>query len=150
MSKIGTVRALLAALVTATAWCSAWAGNLPPVKTQGAVTYLSGGIGQDEARAVEAAAPRWPAVLEFVKNQAPSRQGAFLANVSVRITDPAHHTVLATVSDGPFVLARLAPGRYDVEATVEGRTLTRALHVAATGSTREVFVWPGSAAHAAG
>ena len=46
MSKIGTVRPLLAALVTATAWCSAWAGSLPPVKTQGAVTYLSGGIGQ--------------------------------------------------------------------------------------------------------
>ena len=150
MLKIRFARPVLAVLITSTALCSAWAGNLPPVKTQGAVTYLSGGIGKDEARAVEAAAPKWPAVLEFVVKEKKSTEDAFLANVSVRIMDPAHHTVLATVSDGPFVLARLQPGRYRVEATIDGRTLTRSLQVAATGSTREVFVWPASAAHAAG
>jgi hypothetical protein len=150
MLKIRTVRPLLAALVASTALCSAWAGDLPPVKTQGAVTYLSGGIGKDEAKAVEAAAPKWPAVLEFVVKDKRSTDDAFLANVSVQILDPSHRTVLATVSDGPFVLARLQPGRYEVKATADGKTLTRALHVAATGSTREVFVWPGRSAHAAG
>lgn len=148
MLKIRFARPLLVALATTTALCSAWAGTLPPVKTQSGVSYLSGGIGRDEARAVEAAAPKWPAVLEFVAKD--KKEDAFLANVSVRITDPAHHTVLATVSDGPFVLARLQPGRYRVEATVDGKTLTRAMNVAATGSTREVFVWPHSAEHTAG
>ena len=150
MLKIRFVRPMLVALVTTGALCSAWADTLPRVKTQGAVSYLSGGIGKDEARAVEAAAPKWPAVLEFVVKDKKSTEDAFLANVSVRITNPARHTVLATVSDGPFVLARLQPGRYRVEATVDGKTLTRSMHVAATGSTREVFVWPASVAHAAG
>lgn len=148
MLKIRFARPLLVALATTTALCSAWAGTLPAVKTQGDVSYLSGGIGKDEARAVEAAAPKWPAVLEFVAKE--KKDDAFLANVSVRITDRAQHTVLATVSDGPFVLARLKPGHYQVEATVDGKTLTRNMNVAAKGSTREVFVWPNSAERAAG
>ena len=32
----------------------AQAATLPPVQTQGTVSYLSGGVGKDEARAVEA------------------------------------------------------------------------------------------------
>ena len=66
--------------------------------------------------------------------------------MSVQVRDAHQHTVLATVSEGPFVLAKLAPGRYEVQATVEGRTLTRAITVPAQGSSREVFVWTGRSA----
>jgi hypothetical protein len=138
----------LLVLATATAY-PAWAAPLPPVHAQGPVRYLSGGIGKDEARAVEAAAPAWPAVLEFVKHDAQAKGDAFLAEVSVQVLDAHQRTVLATVSEGPFVLARLDPGRYEVRATVEGQTLTRTLQVPAQGSSRAVFVWPGRAAHPA-
>jgi hypothetical protein len=39
--------------------------TLPPAQTQGAVTYVSGGIGQKEAQAFEAAARQYPLDLEF-------------------------------------------------------------------------------------
>lgn len=134
--------------LTATAVGSAWADPLPPVHHQGGVQYLSGGIGKDEARAVQAAAPAWTAVLEFVAHDTRAQADEFLANVSVQVRDAHQRTVLATVSEGPFVLARLAPGRYEVQATVEGQTLTRALTVPARGSSREVFVWTGRSAKA--
>ena len=54
--------------------------------------------------------------------------------------------MLATVSEGPFVLAKLAPGRYEVEATVEGKTLTRDITVPSRGSARSIFVWTGRSA----
>lgn len=135
----------LVALAAAAAG-GAWAAPLPPMHHQGSVQYLSGGIGKDEARAVQAAAPAWPAVLEFVAHDPQAKADEFLANVSVQVRDAHQHTVLATVSEGPFVLAKLAPGRYEVQATVEGRTLTRAITVPAQGSSREVFVWTGRSA----
>lgn len=122
----------LVALAAAAAG-GAWADPLPPMHHQGSVQYLSGGIGKDEARAVQAAAPAWPAVLEFVAHDPQAKADEFLANVSVQVRDAHQHTVLATVSEGPFVLAKLAPGRYEVQATVEGRTLTRAITVPAQG-----------------
>lgn len=41
-------------------------GRLQPV-TSGAVTYLSGGIGQDESTAIQQAAKNYSLELEFVK-----------------------------------------------------------------------------------
>jgi hypothetical protein len=134
---IGSTMLLLAGLCTV----SAWAEPLPPIHQQGAVRYLSGGIGKDEALAVEAAAPAWSAVLEFVAHDSKTKSDEFLANVSVQVRDAHQHTVLATVSDGPFVLAQLAPGQYQVEATVDGMTVTRSMSVPAQGSHREVLVW---------
>ncbi len=41
--------------------------SLPPSFRQGAVSYRSGGIGINEAKAMEKAASRYPLSLEFVK-----------------------------------------------------------------------------------
>lgn len=140
-----------AALVCAMAGVgSAWAGTLPPAHTQGAVTYVSGGIGDGQARSFEAAAATWPVMLEFAAQDPATHRNDFLANVQVQIVDARGQVVLDTRSDGPFVLARLQPGRYDVHARFDGQTLSRALQVAAQGTAREVFVWPPAAARATG
>jgi hypothetical protein len=40
-------------------------GALPPVETQGNVTYVTGGVGQPEATAMKAAAGRYDLALQF-------------------------------------------------------------------------------------
>src|SRR3989442_14730251 len=83
---------------------------LPPEQTQGAVTYVSGGIGQQEAQAFEAAAAQYPLALEFALKHAPRAE--FTASVHVIVTDVKGQHVLDTRSDGPFLLAKLPAGRY--------------------------------------
>mgnify|MGYP003385200536 CR=1 FL=1 len=113
---------------------------LPPVHTSGQVEYMSGGIGKDEARAIESASKQWPLTLEFaVKDK---KVADFAADVNVTVRDRKGHTALQATSDGPFLLAKLAPGSYTVDATLAGKTLHRKVHVKQGHMAKAVFEWP--------
>jgi len=114
---------------------------LPPIRYQGDVQYLSGGVGSDESESIKQAASTFPLALEFVRKATPRDE--YLANVAVEISDYGGRSVLDVMSDGPFLLARLPSGKYTVRATYDGRSLERKVHVADLTPTRAVFVWPG-------
>lgn len=117
--------------------------TLPPIQQSGAVQYLSGGIGLDESGAIEQASRQWPLTLEFaVKDQ---QRADFAAGVKVLVRDASGHTALQATSDGPFLLARLQPGRYSVAATLDGKTLHENVLVKKGQPSRAVFVWPAEA-----
>lgn len=113
---------------------------LPPVQRNGAVEYLSGGIGLDESTAMKKASRSWPLTLEFAIKD--GSRADFAANVQVLVRDDKGRTALNTTSDGPFLLAKLAPGRYTVEATLAGKTLHESIAVRQGQPAKAVFVWP--------
>jgi hypothetical protein len=117
------------------------AAALPPMKQQGEIQYLSGGVGTDESESIKQAASQFPLALEFVQKATP--HGEYLANVAVSVIDHRGRSVLEATSDGPFLLARLPSGEYAVKASYAGRTLEKVVHVADSTSARAVFVWPG-------
>ncbi|MDA8110107.1 MAG: carboxypeptidase regulatory-like domain-containing protein [Betaproteobacteria bacterium] len=99
---------------------------LPHTRTQGDVTWLSGGIGQSEARAMERAARHYPLSLEFVvKTEHKGMPPEFTANVPVTITNVHGAKVFSAMSTGPFMLLKLPAGRYRVVAEVHGKKLER-------------------------
>ena len=107
--------------------------RLQPV-TSGVVTYLSGGIGQDESSAIQQEAKNYSLELEFVVNASPRAE--FTSDVQVKISDATNGTVLDTVSKGPFLLAQLPAGRYRLEAIKDGKS-----------KAQEVTIKPGSHQH---
>lgn len=114
-------------------------GNLPAEKTLGSVTYMTGGIGQDEAAAMKHAESTYPLSLEFVAHATPN--DAYLANVDVTIKDHAGKSVLSTKSDGPFLFVKLPPGNYSVTAENDDETKTRRVTLAAHKPRHLIFVW---------
>ncbi|MEO7885275.1 MAG: carboxypeptidase regulatory-like domain-containing protein [Polaromonas sp.] len=133
---------LLGALTAGSAFAQA-SSPLPPVRSSGSVQYLSGGIGVDESAAIRSASAQWPLTLEFAIK---GRQRAdFAADVTVRVRDTRGQDVLQATSEGPFLLARLAPGSYTVEATLGGQTLQRKVEVKSGQSAKEVFLWAADA-----
>jgi hypothetical protein len=130
---------LLVSLLTVLPVCAATAGTLPAEQTQGAVTYVSGGIGQEESQAFEAAAAQYPLALEFALKHTPRAE--FTANVHVIVTDAKGQHILDTRSDGPFLLAKLPAGRYTVTAERKGETLTKTVHIAPAKSAHALFLW---------
>jgi hypothetical protein len=114
-------------------------GTLPPEQTQGVVTYVSGGIGKDEAQAFEAAAKRYPLSLEFVVKHTPRAE--YTADVHVVVKDAQGKSVLDTRSDGPFLLAKLPAGRYTVTAEQHGQTLSKTANVATHKPAHLMFLW---------
>ncbi len=116
------------------------AAALPPVQTSDHVQYLSGGVGKDEARAIEHASKHWPLALEFtVKNK---QHTDFTADVKVVVHDAKGHAALQATAGGPFLLAKLAPGHYTVDATMAGETLHQKIVVKRGQPARAVLVWP--------
>jgi len=113
----------------------------PPIYMSHGIEYMSGGIGSDEAKLMETVSPRWPATFEFAIKD---HQGAdFAADVRITVRDGSGTALLDNVvSGGPFMVARLEPGTYEVEATLRGQTIKQQLHVLAGEPTKASFLWP--------
>ncbi|HTR08351.1 MAG TPA: carboxypeptidase regulatory-like domain-containing protein [Paraburkholderia sp.] len=111
-------------------------GGMPQVQQQGNVSFVSGGVGLDESRALQSAAHEWPLSLRFT-----GRGGEYLSDVRVQITDSHGASVLDTTSRGPYMLVRVRPGRYSVHVSHAGVDKTSAVTVGSNGSARASFVW---------
>ena len=119
------------------------ATELPSVQRAGGIEYLTGGIGKDEAMAIEKARAHWPLTLQFAVKH--GQRAEFTADVKVMVRDAHGHTTLQTTADGPFLLARLAPGAYTVEATLASKTLRKTVRVRPGHATAAAFIWPAGA-----
>jgi hypothetical protein len=111
-------------------------GGLPQIQHQGDVSYVSGGVGQDESKALERDRSHWPLSMQFT-----GPGSDFLADVHVRIVDVHNNEVLHADSLGPFMLVKLRPGRYTVHATYKNRDQTKTVNIASKGSTQVAFYW---------
>jgi len=138
--KASFVVSALAALAVAPAFAAIDSqAALPAEQHQGKIAYRSGGIGQDESRAMRREASRYPLELLFVARQ--GKHDDFLADMPVTIRDARGDTVFQGRSAGPYFLARLPAGRYTVTSTDRGERVTRHVTVKDHGTRRVVFEW---------
>jgi len=114
--------------------------------TQG-VEYMCGGARSEETDFMEMVAPRWAATFQFAANQGGDAARNAVSGVRLRVRDAYNDYQLMDVrADGPYLLARLRPGVYTVEATMDGLTLIQRLTVVQGGGARALFVWPSNLA----
>ncbi len=138
--------AICAALAAALAAPAAFAAmtSLPSEMRQGAVGFVSGGIGEAEARRFEHAFAQHPLAIELLEHA--GKREEFTANAHVRILDRKGHAVLDTRAGGPFMLIDLKPGRYSIVATLGHNTLRKQVAYVNPGkTTRATFEFPTSA-----
>ena len=137
-----SARTAAVALALISAMASAEPPALPPSQNQGAIAYVSGGIGSPEAEAMKAEAARYPLAITFAQHL--RDHDAFLAAVPVVVRNASGVSVLDVVTEGPYLLLDLAPGRYEISATYHGQQKTERVDLAAQGHKSLSFVWPGN------
>ena len=113
--------------------------SLPQERMQGSVSFLTGGIGVEEAGAVKRAESKYALALEFSLHAKPKDE--FLADVNVTVEDQRGNTVLETSAAGPYLLANMPNGKYTVKAEENGKTQVRHVVIAAGKSERVSMVW---------
>lgn len=105
-------------------------------KTPGGVSYVSGGVGTDSIDRLNSLASDFNLKLVFALTS-----GSYVSDVKVAIADAAGRTLLDTTSDGPWLLARLPAGNYQIVATFSGNAVRRQVAVG-TAKLRTVdFRW---------
>jgi hypothetical protein len=113
---------------------SVFAQQLPVEQRQGEVTYVTGGLTSDEAAAFRAASVNYTLALEMAQ---PNRE--HLSDITVSIKSRDGGEVLRTRADGPFVLAKLPPGEYEVRADNAGEVRQQAVSIG-EGQNRHVLL----------
>jgi len=135
-------RLVVACCAALTLWLPQAFGQAPVVQGQGSVRYVSGGIGVDERLALVAMHAEFNVHMTF----AVKRAGNYIADVAVHVEDASGREVLDAVSEGPWLYARFAPGRYRLRASYAGISQAREFKVRAARHTELTLYWDDPAA----
>jgi hypothetical protein len=114
--------------------------DIPETKVAQGIEYISGGIGSEESDALLALGKKWPLVLEFSQDH-PQRP-LWVADVTVKIIDQKKMLVFEALCEGPIILLKINPGKYDAEYSFEGKVLKRSLVVEEGKFQKQSVVWP--------
>jgi hypothetical protein len=133
-------RVLLSACLVLFSSLSLAQADIPDAKISQGIEYISGGIGSEESDAMLALGKKWPLVLEFSQDH-PQRP-LWVADVTVKILDQKKKVVFEALSEGPIMLLKMNPGKYDAEYTFEGKVLKRSLVVEEGKFQKQSVVWP--------
>ncbi|KVE83812.1 hypothetical protein [Burkholderia cepacia] len=133
--RTGIVGSLLLSTCLMAAAASVPAQALPePVERNGAV-YITGGVGEEEVAAFRAAAPRYNLRITFT-----TKAGHYLSDIDVTLAS-GKSTILDAHTAGPFLFARVPPGRYTVSARDRAVHEVRHVVVPARGGIDVRFYW---------
>lgn len=110
------------------------AQSLPEAVSRNGVLYMTGGIGEDEAKTFLALAPRYSLRLTLT-----SPSGNYLADVDVKIATVDGNVVLDTRTDGPFLYVMLPAGRYRIVANAGRSDVSKVVVVPRRGGVELRF-----------
>lgn len=106
------------------------------MQTTSGITYVSGGVGDDSIAKLEAQAKDFNVKLVFAL-----QSGNYVSDVKVMIADAKGKTLLDAMSAGPWFLAKLPAGNYQVVATFAGQDVKRSVTVGKAKLQTVDFRW---------
>lgn len=106
---------------------------LPVVKTESGMSYITGGIGEEEMTALKEAAPNFN-----VRVLLASADGAYMGDAIIRFLDKNDAEILRVHDVGPYFYINLPAGKYRVEAAsaggeVQGKNINAPAKASKTG-----------------
>ncbi|OUL95701.1 hypothetical protein [Paraburkholderia hospita] len=122
-------------LLLAIASVSVSAQPLPPPAEQNGIRYVTGGIGEDEVKALNSVASKYNVRITLV-----AKSGHYLSDVDVRIS-AGTRSILSVRTAGPFLFVHLPAGQYRISARDRHVTETRKILVPARGGIDVRFSW---------
>lgn len=99
--------------------------------TENGISYLSGGIGDEEIAQIEAQQNQFNIHLTITNDS-----GDFASNVVTVLKDVNGKTLITVKDAGPKLLVRVPAGRYTVETAAHGATVKLSLNAPAKGAVK--------------
>jgi len=107
-------------------------------QTENGVIFVSGGIGDEGIEAIHEIERDYNLRLLF----AVQGSGNYLSRVYVKILDQSGRTLVETMSNGPYFLANLSPGTYQVVAESGGKSIAKPVAISPGRAVQQSLYWP--------
>jgi hypothetical protein len=116
---------------------SVWA-QIPQTQYSQGVSYITGGVGEEESSAILAEAKQWPLLLEL--SQLENGRGIWIFGSQIKILNASNAVVFDAKADGPYMLINLTAGDYVIQATYQGVEQKKAISIK-TGQTQKISIF---------
>ncbi|MES2586092.1 MAG: carboxypeptidase-like regulatory domain-containing protein [Pseudomonadota bacterium] len=113
--------------------------QIPDTQYSQGISYVSGGVGEDESQAILAEAKQWPLLLEL--SQLENGRGIWIFGAKIKILNTKNQVVFDAQADGPYILINLPIGQYRIEATYQGVVQSKAINILASASQKLAIFW---------
>lgn len=111
-------------------------------QSQGGTAYVTGGAVYEQLPSFQQARSQYPLNIEIYEKAGAKNQ--FTADAQVKLIDRSGAVVLDARADGPYLWAKVPPGQYKVQTTLNGVMKEQRVAVNSGRSTRAIFVFPQS------
>lgn len=115
-----------------------WA-QIPQTQYSQGVSYITGGVGEEESSAILAEAKQWPLLLEL--SQLENGRGVWIFGSQIKILDAKNAVVFDAKADGPYMLINLTAGDYVIQASYQGVDQKRSISMKAGQSQKISIFW---------
>ena len=113
--------------------------QIPATQHSYGISYISGGVGEEESVAILAEAKQWPLLLEL--SQIENGRGVWIFGAQIKLINKQQKVIFNAQADGPYMLINLEPGDYSIEASYQGVEQKRTLNVKANASQKISVFW---------
>jgi hypothetical protein len=126
--------AFTACLLTTVVWA-----QVPEAQRSQGVSYITGGVGEEESTAILAEAKQWPLLLEL--SQLENGRGVWIFGSQIKITNTKGAMIFDAKADGPYMLVNLDAGDYVIQASYQGVEQKRAISIKAGQPQKISIFW---------
>ena len=117
---------------------SVWA-QIPDTQRSLGVSYITGGVGEEESTAILAEAKQWPLLLEL--SQLENGRGVWIFGAMINILNDKSQTIFNAQADGPYMLVNLEAGAYTIQASFNGVQQTRSVAIKTNSPQKINLFW---------
>jgi len=113
--------------------------QIPDTQSSLGISYISGGVGEEESKSMLVEAKQWPLMLEL--SQLESGRGIWIFGAAIKILNTKQKLIFDAQAEGPYILINLNAGDYLIEATYEGVVQKRAIHIKSDEPQKISIFW---------
>lgn len=113
--------------------------QIPDTQSSLGISYISGGVGEEESKSMLVEAKQWPLMLEL--SQLESGRGIWIFGAAIKILNTKQKLIFDAQAEGPYILINLNAGDYLIEATYEGVVQKRAIHIKSDDPQKISIFW---------
>ncbi len=113
--------------------------QVPDTQYSQGISYISGGVGEEESQAILTESKQWPLLLEL--SQLENGRGVWIFGAKIKILNTMNQVIFDAQADGPYILINLTAGQYQIEASYQESIQKKSVLIQGSGLQKLAIFW---------